>query len=127
IFQSILYWLAALAVVRSSRRALRDRPSRRALFIGLLGNPAAAMYCAETLTESLSLSVFLTAVAVLLIVESNPIEYRRRFTIPFWLGLLAGFALIVRPANVALLIAALLALALPPLFVRQPMHLRLLH
>lgn len=127
VLQSILYWLAAMAVVRSSQGLLVDRPSRRALLVGLLGNPLAAMYCAETLTESLSLTVLLTMTAVLLAVRRSPMEYRRRFTTPFWLGLVAGLGLLVRPANLALFIAALVAMALPPLFADQPLRRRLRH
>lgn len=127
VLQSVLYWLAAMAVVRGSRSVLEDRASRMAVVVGLVGNPLAAMYCAEPMTESLSLTVFLTMVAVLLSVRRNPIEHRRRFTVPFWLGLLAGLGLIVRPANLALLMGALAAMAIPPLFANQPWRRRLLH
>ncbi len=127
LLQSTLYWLATLAVLRASRWLIVDRPSRRALLVGLLCNPLAAMYCAETLTESLSLTMFLTMVALLLAVRGGPMDHRRRYTTPFWLGLLAGLGLIVRPANLAIFIAALVAMALPPLFAAQPLRRRLLH
>jgi hypothetical protein len=127
LLQSLLYWLAAMAVVRGSRGMLGTRTSRRALVVGLLGNPLAAMYCAESLTESLSLTLFLTMAAVLFSARKNPIELRRRFTIPFWVGLLAGVGLLVRPANLALVIGALLAMAMPPLLAELPLRRRLLH
>jgi hypothetical protein len=127
LLQSLLYWLAAMAVVRGSRRMLGTRASRRAVVVGLLGNPLAAMYCAESLTESLSLTLFLTMVAVLFSVRRNPSELRRRFTVPFWLGLLAGVGLLVRPANLALVLGALLAMAMPLLLAELPLRRRLLH
>jgi hypothetical protein len=127
LLQSLLYWLAAMAVVRGSRRVLGSRTSRRGVVVGLLGNPLAALYCAETMTESLSLTLVMTIVAVLFQVRRNPIELRRRFTIPFWVGLLAGVGLLIRPANLALLIGALLAMAMPPLLAELPLRRRLVN
>jgi len=126
VLQSFLYWASATALVASSRPLLSDRPSRRALAVGLLGNPLAAMYCADTMTESLSLTIFLACVALLLRVREKLALHRRGCGLPFGLGILVGLALVVRPANLAFVIAAFLAMAIPPLWGTETLKRRLL-
>jgi hypothetical protein len=123
--QTLLYWLAVAALLRSSRRILAELRSRRALAVGLLLNPCAAMYCAETMTESLSLTLFLACIVVALATPRGGFDPVRRNLLRFALGLLAGYALIVRPANLVLVLSATLAVAAPEIFSRSKLLPRL--
>lgn len=123
--QVLLYCAAATAVLHNSRSLLVALRLRRALAVGLLLNPWAAMHCAETMTESPSITLFLASIAVALAATSNPSALRRRHSVPFAMGLLAGVALIVRPANVVFLVSASLAMAMPPLFTAAKVGARL--
>jgi hypothetical protein len=113
--QALLYWLAATLLLVVSPRLLQERRARRLLAVGLFLNPLAALYCAEILTEGMSLVALYACLAVVL---APTRDGRWRPFLPFCLGLIAGVALIIRPANLA-------AATIPPLFRTGSLRRRL--
>ncbi len=113
VLQTLLYWATATLLLILSGHVLPDQRSRRLLALGLFLNPLAALYCAEILTEGLSLSALLGCATILLALDHY--GQRQRIPLLFSLGMLAGVALIIRPANLALVAASLVAVATPSL------------
>lgn len=113
VLQTLLYWLVATLLLVFSPHLLQDQRHRRLLALGLFLNPLAALYCAEVLTEGLSLVALLGSATILLVLSGD--SRRRRIPLLFSLGILAGLALIIRPANLALVAASLVGVATPML------------
>jgi len=124
--QAVLYWLVASLLLGLSRGLLAYRRSRRLLGVGLFLNPLPALYCSEILTEGLSLVALAACMTVILALARNRRKPARRVYLLFSLGLIAGLALIVRPANLGLVLASLACTAIPPLFSHAPLMRRLI-
>src|SRR5438105_4405222 len=99
-------YLAAAYILR--RQVANVWPGfARWAFIGVVLNVFALSYTPESLTESVSLSLIVLAAACVAALIANPLHWRALLAG----GIVAGLAVVVRPANMFLLFAWIVAVA----------------